>query len=384
MIPTEVFNSVSLEFSALARNKSNNGERLYSLGLGEPFWSPPKRVIEQLGRLVSNKNFGYSSPFGSTQLRDLISNNISVASGFEATSENVLIAAGAKQALSIAMKTILDDNDEVIIMDPCFVSYGPQVLLSNHHCKAIFCPLGLDFSINFEALASCISERTKLILINTPNNPSGALISASEMKQLVELAKTYNIYLICDEIYRDFLYRGAKFVSANSYRETYEKIVTIDGFSKTYGMTGWRLGYLVASQDFISRAVKVVQHEMTNIPEFLQLAACEVFSLSSNWFETYRAIMERNAAYYAAATKDISFLNATNPEAGMFCFPKFELAGFSSDQIAVKLLHEQNVAVTPGMAFGSHWDNHLRISLSANEDDFRAAIDRFAKFLEKF
>ncbi|WP_417811840.1 pyridoxal phosphate-dependent aminotransferase [Thalassospira alkalitolerans] len=384
MIPEEVVNTVSLEFSAMARTKSMSGEKLYSLGLGEPFWQAPQSVREKLSELALNAHFGYKSPFGNPELRGHIAQALTSISDFEIESGNVLIAAGAKQALSIALKTILEDEDEVIILDPCFVSYRPQVLLANHNAKALSCPLSDDFTIDFSALTSQITDKTKAILVNTPNNPSGGLISKAEMDSLVQLAQNCGAYLICDEIYRDFVFYDARFHSANAHRGTYDQIITIDGFSKTYGMTGWRLGYLVASQEFISKAVKVVQHEMTNIPELLQVAACEVFSLPGNWFEQYRSVLERNAAYYFETTKDISVLQTAQIQAGMFCFPSFDLKGVGSDQIAVELLKDQSVAVTPGVAFGKRWDDYIRISLSSPETEFRDAIDRFAHFFRKF
>ena len=189
-----------------------------------------------------------------------------------------------------------------------------------------------------QELTSRISKRTKAILINTPNNPSGGLISKAEMETLALVAKNCGAYLICDEIYRKFIFNGAVFNSANSQRNTYEKIVIIDGFSKTYSMTGWRLGYIVASNEFISMAVKVVQHEITNVPEMLQIAACEVFSLPKDWFNQYLAIIEKNASYYTEATKDIQIIQTPPLRAGMFCFPKIDMKIAGSDQLAVELL----------------------------------------------
>lgn len=380
MIHKSVMDSVSLEFSSLARSRAMSGEKIYSLGLGEPFWDVPEIATRKLSQLAINQKFGYSSPFGNNDLRRFIADDIVGVSGYALRDYNILIAAGAKQALTIVLKTILEDSDEVIIIDPCFVSYGPQVLLANHNSKAIFCPLSRDFSIDFEELSARISRRTKVILINSPNNPSGAVISKREMERLVSLAKDCGAYLVCDEIYRDFVFGDQLFHSANSHRNSYSKIITIDGFSKTYAMTGWRLGYIVASQEFIARAVKVVQHEITNVPEILQIAACEVFSLPDRWFEQYRSIIENNSVYYAAAINDLPMISTPPLRGGMFCFPKIDINNLGSDQIAVELLKKESVAVTPGIAFGESWDKHLRVSLSMYEHEFRNAIDKFANF----
>jgi aminotransferase len=384
MIHEEVLKTVSLEFSSLARTKSMGGERLYSLGLGEPFWHAPELVRSKLSELAISAHFGYNSPFGNNELRRLIAHNLSSNDNNEIKRDNILIAAGSKQALSIALKVILEDDDEVIILEPCFVSYHPQVLIANHRAKTISCPLADDFTIDFYKLSRLISDRTKAILINTPNNPSGGLISRAEMESLVKLAKDCGVYLISDEIYREFVFGDTKFHSANHHRNIYEKIITIDGFSKTYGMTGWRLGFLIASQDFIAKAVTVVQHEMTNIPEILQIAACEIYALPHDWFEQYRTIIERNAIYYAQATKAIPILRTAPIRAGMFCFTKFDINDTGSDKIAVALLKDQCVAVTPGIAFGKRWDSYLRISLSSKENDFQEAITRFVRFFSRF
>ncbi len=384
MIHPDVLNTVSLEFSAIARTKSKSGQKLFSLGLGEPFWQAPQPVREKLAEVAMTSHYGYTNPFGNPELRQLVAQDVQSACGGETSSDQILITAGAKQALSIVLKTILEDGDEVLVVDPCFVSYRPQVLLANHNARVIPCPLAEDFSVDFAAIEARLTRKTKAFIVNTPNNPSGGLISEQEMSALVELAREAGIYLICDEIYRNFVFQGAKFVSATPWRREYDKIITVDGFSKTFGMTGWRLGYVVASPEFIALAVKVIQHELTNVPEILQIAACEAFRLPENWFEQYRSVLEKNARYFSEKTAPIPVLRTPPVRAGMFCFPKFDLPEFTSDSLAVKLLNEQSVAVTPGVAFGPDWDNYLRVSLSSKHDDFREAIDRLTFFFGQF
>ena len=318
MIHPEISNIPSLEFSALARNKLVSGEKLYSLGLGEPFWEVPIEVRERISELALNQRFGYSNPFGNLELRKLIAKSLTEVSGHNLEFEHILITAGAKQALSVVLKTILEDGDHVIILDPSFVSYYPQVFLANHNAKVLRCPMRDDFTIDFDCVKSLISSRTKAIIVNSPNNPTGSLILHADMQRLIKLAKDVDAYLVCDEIYKDFVFSGARFYSANALRKTYEKIITIDGFSKTYGMTGWRIGYLAASPEFISKAVKIIQHEMTNIPEAIQIAACEVFLLPNNWFVQHRNVLEANAKYFEEATSGSPFLNTSPINAGMF------------------------------------------------------------------
>jgi aspartate/methionine/tyrosine aminotransferase len=368
----------------MARAKSVSGEKLHSLGLGEPFWPAPDTVRQKLSEIALSEHYGYKSPFGNQILRQSIAGDVTAIADTLIEAENILVTAGAKQALSVVFKTLLEDDDEAIVVDPCFVSYRPQVFLANHNAKIIPFSLSDDFSIDMEALKALITPRSKVLVVNSPNNPSGGLISAVEMQALVAVAKDHNMYLVCDEIYRDFVYHGATFVSANAYRDTYAQIITIDGFSKTYGMTGWRLGYIVASKEFLQNAVKVVQHEMTNVPEILQVAACEAFHLPDGWFEQYRCVLERNVDHYNNAIEGISILKTAPIQAGMFCFPKFDLGDFTSDQVAVKLLHAQNVAVTPGVVFGKDWDSYLRVSLSSPEDEFHDAIEKFATFFRTF
>jgi len=384
MIHKDILDVVSLEFSALARQKATKGDRLFSLGLGEPFWHVPVSVRSKLSELAVGSHYGYTSPFGNTNLRRHIAIELSAVSSCHLEADNVLITSGAKQALTIALKTILDDQDEVIIIEPCYVSYRPQVLLANHHAKVISCPLSEEFKIDFSVLNTLITDKTKAIIVNTPNNPSGSLVTYREMEKLVNIAKKNKFYLISDEIYRRFIFQDTKFCSANAFRNLHNKIITIDGFSKTYSMTGWRIGYLVASQEFISRAVKVPQHEVTNVPEILQVAACEVFSVPNEWFDQYRLIIERNANYYFDSTRKIEILKNTDVRAGMFCFPKVNLLDIGSDKMAVDLLAHESVAVTPGVVFGEPWDKYLRISLSLPEVEFREAINRFVRFFRKF
>ena len=308
----------------------------------------PIEVRERISELALNQRFGYSNPFGNLELRKLIAKSLTEVSGHNLEFEHILITAGAKQALSVVLKTILEDGDHVIILDPSFVSYYPQVFLANHNAKVLRCPMRDDFTIDFDCVKSLISSRTKAIIVNSPNNPTGSLILHADMQRLIKLAKDVDAYLVCDEIYKDFVFSGARFYSANALRKTYEKIITIDGFSKTYGMTGWRIGYLAASPEFISKAVKIIQHEMTNIPEAIQIAACEVFLLPNNWFVQHRNVLEANAKYFEEATSGSPFLSTSPINAGMFFFTKFDLNNFSSDEISVELLRTQSVAVTLG------------------------------------
>ena len=257
-IHDKVLNTVSLEFSAIARAMSVNSSEMISLGLGEPGFPTPPAIIEAAHQSMLKGETRYSSPWGIPELIEKIAKRIHQSSGIKPQQNEVIVTYGAKQALSLVLTSLLEPEDEVIVLSPCYVSFIPQVYMAEPQATLIEFTLSKDnFSIDFDKLKSTFNSKTKAIILNYPNNPTGIIPNESEIKRLIDLCKEHNVHVISDEIYSSMVLADNSFKSLASYRNEYENIYVIDGFSKAYSMTGWRIGYLFAPKALTTRVSKL-------------------------------------------------------------------------------------------------------------------------------
>jgi aspartate/methionine/tyrosine aminotransferase len=382
-IDKSVLNTVSLEFSALARNKAHSGTEMLSLGLGEPGFSTPNQIIEAAYHSMLKGENRYSSPWGTPELlfklREKIENDT-----VKVAEEELIITLGAKQALSLCLTSILEKNDEVILISPSFVSFKPQIKMADP--TSIIKEISLNkssFGLDFDALENSITSNTKAILINFPNNPTGAVLSKYEIEKLIKLAKKHNTYIISDEIYSSMAFENSNFISLLEYRDKYKNIFVIDGFSKAYSMTGWRIGYLIGPREHIKRVSVLQQHLNTNIPVFIQRGAEAALDLPNTFIEKYKLHLTENAKILNELIFGSNVLTCHDVKGGMFSLINISKLNKDSDTFCTDLLKSTNVAATPGIIFGIDWDDHIRVSLGGDKDQFYEAITRIVKFADK-
>lgn len=382
-ISLDIEDAATLKFGQLVREKKQKGEKIISLGLGEPNFDTPSPIIESTYEALRAGWTRYSDPLGLEELRHLIKNKLKTENKIETSNENIIVTPGAKNALFLALMALLKPSDEVITISPCYVSYVPQIKLAEP--TAIIKNVDLtknDFSINWTQLEKKISEKTKAILLNFPNNPTGKMISKKELQRLINLVGDKNCYVISDEIYEKLNFSGFPHYSIGSFHNIKDRVITINGFSKSFAMTGWRIGYLVANLDTIKIVSKLQQHINTNTCTFVQKGACTAFLMDSNFLDSYNNKLKENASFMLEVFGSNEKLHLTLPQGGLFAFLNISKTGLTSEEFCSELLIKKGVVVIPGIAFGINWDDYIRITLGVNKNEFQEGIrliDEFTK-----
>lgn len=373
----EIQDSLELRFSGLARQMNADGERIISLGLGEPGFPTPPAIIEAAAEAMRNGMTRYSNPFGLPELREAICAKLATDNGIAATPGDIMVTPGAKMALSLVLAALLQPGDEIINILPCYPSYLPQIRIAEP--DAVIHNIDLlqeDFSLDLQRLRETLSPRTKAIILNFPHNPTGKMLSQAELDGLVELLSDHSCWLISDEIYERLNFSGMPHLSPGAVAALAERTITINGFSKAYSMTGWRIGYLVAKGPIMKTISKLQQHMNTNVAPFIQKAAVTALAMPMDFLESYNHQLASNADILNAAVAQTPKLRLRKSEGGLFAFLDINATGLNSDSFCSQLLEKYTVAATPGVSFGPAWDQHVRISLASSTDSFAEGIRR--------
>lgn len=377
----EIQDSLELRFSGLARKMNERGERIISLGLGEPGFPTPPAIVEAAAEAMRKGMTRYSSPFGLPELRDAICAKLFADNGISASPGEIMVTPGAKMALSLALAALLQPGDEVINILPCYPSYLPQIRIAEP--EAIIHNIDLrhaDFSLDFEALRQRLTPRTRAIIINFPHNPTGKMLTQRELEGLVELLAGHSCWLISDEIYERLNFSGQRHRSPGAVDTLAQRTITINGFSKAYSMTGWRIGYLVAKGPIMKTISKLQQHMNTNVAPFIQSAAAAALAMPMDFLAEYNAQLACNADCLKGVVARTPGLELRASEGGLFAFLHIGRTGLSSDAFCSGLLETYAVAATPGISFGNHWDDHIRISLATDRVSFAEGVERLRSF----
>ncbi len=382
-IDAAVAESQTLAWSAKIAALKAAGRAIISLGLGEPDFATPPHIIAAAHAAMKAGFTKYSAAAGLPELRAAIAEKLARENGISAKSEEIVVTPGAKNALYLAAAALLEPGDEAVNLSPCYVSNRPILKLAEPDCRIVDVALrGPAFCLDREALEAAVTESAKVLLINYPNNPTGRMLDEKEAAFLVALMKRRpRLHLISDEIYESLLLGRAERFSPASVAEIRERVVTVNGFSKAFAMTGWRIGYVHAAQPIVRRILKIHQQLNTNTAAFSQKAALAALQGTQ---EHRRAFIERlraNRAVYAAFLASYSAIKGSMPEGGFFAFIDVSAAGLKSDAFCAALLEETGVAMLPGVSFGPDADDYCRISLATSKDDFEKALALTGKFV---
>jgi aspartate aminotransferase len=379
----EIQDSLELRFSGLARRMNERGDRIISLGLGEPSFPTPPEIVEAAAEAMRQGFTRYSNPMGLPDLREAICAKLAKDNGIQAGPDDVMVTPGAKMALSLALAAILEPGDEVINLVPCYPSYLPQIRIAEP--AAVIKNLDLrrpDFGLDLDRLAGLLTPRVKAVIINSPHNPTGKMLTSAELKALVALLSNSGCWLISDEIYERLNFSNTAHLSPGAVETMARRTITINGFSKAFSMTGWRIGYLVAKGPVMKTISKLQQHMNTNVAPFVQKAAKAARALPQGFLDQYNRRLAGNAACLAEAVTGSSPLRLCPGQGGMFAFLDIAKTGVGSDVFCSGLLERHAVAVTPGINFGGGWDDHVRISLDADAAVFAEGASRLASFAD--
>jgi len=357
-------------------------EGVISLGVGEPDFSTPWVIRKAAINVLERKHIIYGPNKGLEPLRKTISQRIKKKHGVEYDpSGEVIVTVGGSEAIDLAIRGIVDPGDEVLVVEPCFVCYAPLVELSGGVAVPVPTKLENNFKLTADDLRDKITDRTKLLILPFPNNPTGAVMTREDLEPIAELLRDTNIMVLSDEIYSELTY-GRTHVSIIELDGMAERTIYVNGFSKAYAMTGWRLGYVTAPEPIISQISKIHQYGIMCSPYISQNAAVE--ALNSCDSEIAKMVDEYNVRRkFLVSEFNRLGLTCFDPEGAFYVFPCIKSTGLSSEEFCERLLYEEKVATVPGSAFGESGEGHIRISYAYSLKHLMEAMKRIERFLQK-
>ena len=353
-----------------------------SLGVGEPDFDTPWHIRDEgIYALEKGKTF-YTSNAGLKELREEICNYLDRTQGIKYNPlKEVIVTVGGSEAIDIGLRAIINACDEVIIPQPAYVSYEPCTILAGAKPVIINLKSENEFRLTAEELEMAITEKTKVLILPFPNNPTGAIMEREDLEKIAEVIRKHDIYVMSDEIYGELTYKG-KHVSIASIAGMKERTILINGFSKAYAMTGWRLGYACGPEAIIKQMTKIHQFAIMCAPTTSQYAAVEALKNGDDDVKMMRQAYNQRRRFLLNAFKEMK-LECFEPFGAFYVFPCIKEFGMTSEEFATRFLEEEKVAAVPGNAFGESGEGYLRISYAYSLDNLKIAMERFKRFVEK-
>lgn len=379
----------SLPFSEIravmekATKMQQAGENVIHLEIGRPDFDTPEKIKEAAYESLKAGHVFYTSNYGIPALRKEIAKWETEHHGVQYDADEVLVTVGVGEATYASMAAFLEDGDEVLVPNPVWLNYihVPSSL------GAVPVTYNLkeenNYQIDMEELASKITDRTKMIVIVNPSNPTGGVLSRETLEKLSQLAIKNDLLVVADEIYSQLVYDDTKHVSIASLPGMKERTITLGGFSKAYSMTGWRLGYMCAPRGIIAACVRVHQYTITCASSFVQEAAVTALRDCADDVEAMRQEYQRRKDYAVKALNEIDGISCNDPQGAFYIFVNVKSLGMSSMEVAEYFLEEAKVAMVPGSAFGSEGEGYLRLSYACSYEDLQEAIRRIKDAVEK-
>ena len=350
-----------------------------SLGVGEPDFVTPWRISDTGIYAIKAGNTHYTPNRGLPELCSLIAQELKRdhKANYSPESE-ILVTMGVSQGLDLALRSIVNPGDEVIIPEPCYVSYGANVTLLGGKAVPVPTSFAEEFKVNIDRLKEAVTPRTKAVLLNYPSNPTGNTLPRELLEKVAELAMEHNFFIISDEIYSAISYEKAHW-SITSIPEVKDRTIYLNGFSKSHAMTGWRLGYIAGPEYLVNMMLKIHQYTALCAPSLSQYAAVEALSKSGKDVKTMRSEYMKRRNYIVTRFRDAG-LPCLMPEGAFYVFPDVSPTGMNGREFSLALLKAEKVAVVPGVVFGECGNSHIRCSYATSMDNIRGAMDRIEKF----
>lgn len=357
-------------------------EGCISLGVGEPDFDTPWHIREEgIYALEKGKTY-YTSNAGLLELREAISKFTSARYKIDYNPQSeVLVTVGGSEAIDIALRAVIDYGDEVIIPIPCYVSYEPCALLAGAKVKTIPLKQENDFRLTKSELEAAITPKTKVLILNYPNNPTGAIMEEKDLKELIDIIIKHDLLVISDEIYAELSYFKPH-ISIASLPGMQERTILINGFSKAFSMTGWRLGYACGPASIINEMTKIHQFAIMCAPTTSQYAAIEALNNGLTDIKKMRDEYDKRRRYLIWRLKEMG-LDCFTPYGAFYVFPSIKKFGLTSEEFALALLEKEKVVVVPGSAFGASGEGFIRISYAYSLNDLKKALDRLEHFIKQ-
>ena len=351
-----------------------------NLTLGEPGFTTPEHIIEAGIKGLKDRKTKYTPNAGIKELRDAIAYKLLHENGIKCDPDkNLIVTAGATQALMLAMVTLVNPGDEVIIQGPNWPDYRGQIDMVN--AKTVYAKVdeSNDFKMTADVIEPLITEKTKLIIINSPSNPTGGVLDYDDLKEIAELVKKYKIFVISDEPYEMLVYDGFHQHSLAAFEGLEDYVLTINSFSKTFAMTGFRVGYICANETIVSNLVKLHENMIASVPEPMQLAAVEAVYNGKKDVEEMVKYYDRNRHLIVEGLNKIKGFSCLCPKGAFYVFPNITGFGMSSREAAEYILEKTHVVTAPGDAFGPDGEGFIRICYASKYEQIKEALERMEK-----
>lgn len=367
--------SATLRISDLASELESEGKDVVDLSVGEPDFTTPEHIRREAKASLDRGETGYTPSAGIPDLREAVAHKLREENGLRVERDEVVVTPGGKQALFETVFSLVREGDEVVLLDPAWVSYEAMVKMAGGELNRVTLDPDTGFTPGNVDLAAHVSDETRLMVVNTPSNPTGAVFSEDELKEIRDLAVDHDIWVISDEIYEKIIY-GAEHHSLGAMDEMTGRTVTVNGFSKAYAMTGWRLGYFVAPDEVREQASKVHSHSVSCATSFAQRGGAAAIDGQQEPVEEMVKAFENRRDVLVDALADAG-VEIPKPEGAFYAFVP---VGTDDDEaLCEEILQEEHVATTPGSAFGV--PGYIRLSYAANEERIVEGVERMASYL---
>lgn len=359
-----------------------DAEKIINLALGEPDFSTPQEVIAAAVQAMHSGQTHYTPNSGTPDLRRQIAAAVSAESGIKLDPElEIIVTEGGMAGLYLSLRTLLNPGDEVLLPRPSWTNYEAQIALAGGRLVSVPMSRETGFTPDPEAIEARITPRTKLLILNSPANPTGAVCDLPLLERIAALAVRHDFLVISDEVYKHMIWDGAQHVSIASLPDMFRRTITINSFSKTYAMTGWRIGYTFGPAEVISR-MTVMQEDVYSCPNSLSQAGALAALQHDSCMLPMLAAFDERRRILTEALSDIDGLSFVPPRGAFYLFLDISRTGLASDDFALRLLREGGVCLVPGTAFGPEGEGYLRISYAASIDQLLGAADRIRLFMK--
>ena len=371
--------SSTLRITALARDLKAQGKKVINLAAGEPDWDTPEPIKAAAIQAIQEGFTKYTPTTGIPELKAAIVQTAARERGITYRPEQVAVTCGAKQAIFNLLQVLVQSEEEVLIPSPYWVSYPEMVRLAGGTPVEVKSSPADGFRLDPRAMEKAISSRAKLLILNSPSNPTGAILDRDRLKEIARVARAQRLWIISDEIYRNLTFDSECLSIVSAAPEILEQTVIVDGVSKSYAMTGWRIGYLAGPADLVEATARLQDHSTSNPTSISQRAALAALTSDRSFVKSLTEELKRRRDLLVNRLSQIPRLSFVKPEGAFYCFVDISATGLRSDPFSERLLQEAQVALIPGAGFG--WDTHVRISFTTEMVNLEEGLHRLDRFV---
>ena len=370
----------AFEVLAKAKELERQGKSIIHLEIGEPDFDTPKHVVDAAKKALDDGFTHYGPSAGQIELRESIAKHQSKRQGYEVKPENIVVTPGAKPIMSFTIMALIEKGDEAIYPNPGFPIYESMI----EYMGGTSVPMKLEenkgYNADIKGLESLITDRTKLLIINSPNNPCGSVMDSSDIARIADIAKKNDIVILTDEVYKDLYFEG-RHESVFDFEGMEDRVIILDGFSKSYAMTGWRLGYGVFPKQFVEPISRLITNSVSCTSSFGQMAAKAAILGPQDSVVNMKEEFRARRDIVVSGLNNIKGISCINPKGAFYAFPNIKETGYKSQQLSDALMQE-GVALLPGTSFGKYGEGYLRISFANSRENLREALLKIKNFLE--